>query len=46
MQGHVVGLVTLDFVLRVFLARMMHISFVNNVLSMHFDDAPTNTSSL
>ena len=46
MQGHVVGFVTLDLILWLFLARMVDIPFVDNILSVHFDDSSTNTSGL
>jgi hypothetical protein len=39
MQGDVVGLVTLDLILRLVLARMMDISFVVHIFRMHLDNA-------
>ena len=46
MQGHVVGFVTHDLILRLFLTRMVDVPFVDNIFSVHFDDSPANTSGL
>jgi len=45
-QGDVICLVALDLVLRVFLTRMMHVSFVVHVLRMHLHDLTADVSSL
>ena len=46
MQGDMVGLVAGNFVLRLFLARMMHVSFIDDILCMHLDDVSANAPSL
>jgi hypothetical protein len=38
MQGEVIGLITLDFILRFIRAGMMNVTFVGDVASMHFHD--------
>src|SRR5215211_4074417 len=41
-----VGLVALDVVLRLILARVVSVAFVFDVLGVHLDDFPTDVSSL
>src|SRR5947208_13636849 len=45
-QSHMIGLVALNFVLRVLLARVVDISFVIHVLRVHLDDSATDSSGL
>jgi hypothetical protein len=46
MYSDVIGLVALDLVLRVFLARMVHVSFVIHVLRVHPDNSAAHSSGL
>src|SRR5450830_1392543 len=43
-QGDVVGLVTLDFILRLVRGGMVYVTFVVDVTSVHFDDFPAHPS--
>src|SRR6266568_1694985 len=45
-QSHMIGLVALNFVLRVLLARVVDISFVIHVLRVHLDDSAADSSGL
>src|SRR5213080_693667 len=45
-QGDVVGLVALDFILWLSLARVVRVPFVINVLHVHLDDSPADVPSL
>src|SRR5205809_6520079 len=45
-QGDVVGLVALDFILWLSLARGVGVPFVINVFRVHLDDSPADVPSL
>src|SRR5205809_7688526 len=45
-QGDVVGLVALDFILWLSLARVVGVPFVINVFTVHLDDPPDDVPSL
>src|SRR5437773_10268147 len=45
-QGDVVGLVALDFILWLSLARVVGVPFVINVFRVHLDDFPADVPSL
>src|SRR5438874_11307240 len=45
-QGDVIGLVALDFILWLSLARVVRVPFVINVLHVHLDDSPADVPSL
>src|SRR2546429_8611806 len=46
MHGDVVGLVALDFILWLILARVVCVPFVINIFGVHLDDRPGDVSSL
>src|ERR1043166_7674177 len=46
MHGNVVGLVTLNFILWLILARVVDVPFVINVCGVHLDDRPADVSGL
>src|SRR5450759_4583118 len=43
-QGDVIGLVALDFILRLVRGGMVYVTFVVDVTSVHFDDFPAHPS--
>src|SRR5437867_12889211 len=45
-QSHMIGLVALNFVLRVLLARVVDISFVIHILGVHLDNFPASEFQL
>ena len=46
MQCYVIGLIALDFVLRIIFARMMDVTLVIQIIRMHPYDTATDTSGL
>ena len=44
-QGDVIGLVALDLILRIALARVMHVTFVVHVARVHAYDPATDPAS-
>src|SRR5437016_14583846 len=46
MHGDVVGLVALDFILWLILARVVDVPFVLNICGVHLDDCPADMSGL
>jgi hypothetical protein len=46
MHRDVVGLVALDFILRIFLARVVCITFVSNIFCVHLNDPAADVPGL